>query len=217
MMKQLYYGAATVALVNCLALVGLGVFSWKTGRLDRERIEQVAAVLRNEAPVNSVEAEGNIAPDPVAAETQSSGTRISEAIQADEAERLKKDKMLADLQHQQVLIDRQMLRLQQEQERHDRDKSAYESQRRKREDQALSATFTQLVQTIGNMKPRNALNALMRRSDAEAVRVLTELAARKRLGIIDGCKNDDEVLWRDRMFDLMMKSVATRDDAGSSS
>ena len=55
-MKRLYHMIAMLALINLFALAGFLGYLFSSGRLSRERVEEIAMVLRGEFPKESAAA-----------------------------------------------------------------------------------------------------------------------------------------------------------------
>ncbi len=216
MLKRLYSIVALLCVIHVLGGVGLLGTAFGTGRLDLETIRDVVEVLRG----TQLPAEVPVATEDALVDTPralaSSESRIKELMERQEVDRLKNDKARVDLEQQRILLDRAMMRLERERQDHQNLVAGYESKLAAARAQELSQSFTVMVRTIGGMKPKNALQSLMNRSDGEAVRILHELPQRNRNIIMDSCKDIDQRQWRDRIFDKLSRHnrVATGEGTG---
>ena len=209
MIRRLYSIIALLCVIHVVGGVGLLGTAVGTGRLDLETVRAVVKVVRgDEQPVETE----TVVPDPAApapVALASSESRIKELMAQQEIDRLKNDKARVDLDQQRILLDRAMMRLERERQDHVKRVAGYDKKIAAEREQQLSESFNVLVRTIGSMKPKNALQALMQRSDGEAVRILHELPQRSRTTIMDACKEPDQRTWRDRMFDKLSRHYAS--------
>ena len=208
-----YSALALMALLNMAALLGLGIYSYASGRLDGPRVQRLLAALRDSgsAAVRSVPPSG-------AEDEPQSGLSSEAAIQTvlaeREVERLKADRLLVDLHHERALLDRRMLQLQQDAAEFERRSASHESRLAAEREQQLSESFQQIVQTVAGLRPRSAVQALMARPQAEAVQILMDMPARKRTQIAEACRSADQIRWRDAMFEAMVQGSAQPEPDG---
>ncbi len=208
LLRPVYAVAALLALIHIALLIGVGVFAYTTGRVDRETIEGVAAVLRGKPigspPVGVVDA---AATGPQAS-ADTSAQMIQDTLEAEEMERFKQQRALADLRQLDMLWNRRALKLQKDQEAFDARVEAYAAQRRKRQEQDLGDAHKKLIATVAQMDPKKSRDFLLNSSDADALRILLELSVRKRKSILESCKSASETEWRDRMLEAMARQPA---------
>lgn len=208
MIKQLASALSFFSMINLLALLGLGLYGHFSGRLDRPRLEAIVEILRHGPPPPPV-AE---APPPPAApmlgpqgSAEASAKKILDAVEAEEMDRLQVDRAKAELKQLQVLWDRRMIKLQKDQESFEQRVAEYEKSKDLRREQELSSTYEKTITTIGAMTPKKALDVLMGQDPADAVKVLLSLDDRQRTRILESCKNAEQLEWRGRIMDAMLK------------
>ncbi len=110
-----YSGLASLALIHLLALLGVGAYAYRSGKIDRQKIETIVALIRGE---EVDPAEDGTPPDvaPVAeGGAASSAQLITQASEQEEMEQLGRERALADIRNLSILVDRRALKLQKEQ------------------------------------------------------------------------------------------------------
>ncbi len=203
-----YSVLALFALIHLVILLGLAGYAYRTGRIDRAKIEKIAAVIRgDEHSEPQATAAEDVAPGPQGS-TETSAQMITEALEAEEMKQLKAERARADIRNLSIVMDRRALRLQKEQEAHERKVALYEEQLRKRREQELSGAHKKSIDTIGSMDSKKARDFLMNASDADVVKILLALSDRKRKGILESCKTQEQTAWRDRILNAMLKQPA---------
>lgn len=203
-----YSALALFALLHLLILVGLVLYAWYSGKLDRAKVEQIAAVIRGDHrsdPQRSTAVE--TAPS-VQVGPDTSAQKITEAIEQDEVQRLRTGRALADLRQFNALVDRRTLKLQKDQEEFEKKVAAQDEQSRLRNQQELGAAHAKTIDTIAQMDSKKAREFLMNAAEADAVRILLSLPDRKRKAVLESCKTPDQMTWRDRMLNAMLKEPA---------
>jgi len=215
-LKNLYSALALFAFINFTILSGLIGHAYLTGKIDRDKVDQMAAIIHGEESIDQAEevSQGDAVAGGPMSSTKTSASKIREAIQQEDMDRLKRERAQVDLLREQTMQDRGWIKLEQKQKQFEQRKATYAAQQKKKREQELSSSFLEAVASIGGMKPKNALSALMNRTENEAVKLLSKLGERKRNRILDACKNQNQTMWRDRMFDLMLKQRALASGTG---
>lgn len=203
-----YSVLALFALLHFLIGAGLLVYAWASGRLDRAKIEQIAAIVRRQGPAAPTQTASVDTPPAVQAGQVTSAQKITEAIEQDEMQRLRTERAQADLRQFNVLVDRRALKLQKDQEEFEKRITTLQEQSRLRNQQELSAAQTKTIETIGQMDAKKAREFLMTTTDADAIRILLSLPDRKRKAVLESCKTSDQMSWRDRILNAMLKEPA---------
>ena len=204
---RLYAALAMFALIHLAMLVGIGLYAYLTGRIDEDKIERIASVLRGD------EAEETLESDPSAdgagtlltGSAETSAQLIQETVAGEEMDQLRRERAFAELRNLSIMIDRRRLKLQKDQEAHEQQVARYEGQVKKREEQELSSTHKKTIDTIGSLDSKRARDFLMKTSTADAVNVLLALPDRKRQRILGACRSAKETAWRDQMLEAMLK------------
>lgn len=199
MMRRIYHLLALMALIHLFALGGLVGYLFVSGRLNQERVEQIAVVLRGQFPTSQPATQPAVEPPPPPPEP--SRTEI-ERIQA------QKDyyALLAE-RHQRELDDRRTLneRIQldvvQKLEEIEKQKTQMEQQRKAIAEQGQQEGFTRTLEMVSNMDPVLAKNLLKNQTkEADAVAILKAMDMNRVKKILNACKAQDEMLWVGRIL-----------------
>lgn len=204
MIRKLYHALALLALVNLFAMGGLIGFLVATDRLDKERVEQVAKVLRGQWPQERVAASQPIEPPPP--------PKISrEEIEAAQAKR--ELYRLVDNRHQRESADRlalensihlQVLRRLEE---IDRKNEEFKKQKQELAQQSQEEGFAQALDMYSNMEPKQAKDLLrLKQKDADVVALLMEMDPNRRKKIVNVCKTPEERIWIGRILNQIQQS-----------
>ena len=203
----LYAALAMFALIHLAMLVGIGLYAYLSGRIDEDKIERIASVLRGD------EAEEALESDPSADDAQTvltgsaetSAKLIEETMAGEEMDQLRRQRGFAELRNLSIMLDRRRLKLQKDQEAHEQQVARYKDQVKKREEQQLSSTRQKTIDTIGSLDSKKARDFLMKTGRVDAVNVLMALPDRKRQRILGACRSAKETAWRDQILEAMLK------------
>ncbi|HOW73134.1 MAG TPA: hypothetical protein PKY77_21260 [Phycisphaerae bacterium] len=209
MIKRLYTILALLAMVNLFALVGLVGFLFATGRLNKERVGQVAEVLRGEYPTSQPVAASQPttqeAPPQRSREEIAAGQARREALQL-QAERLEQEstqrKSLGESLEVRVL--RRLEEIQKQNE-------SFEKQKKALQEQVEQEGFTQAMEMYSGMEPKLAKDLLKsKEKDADVVHLLIKMDPNRRKKIVNACKTAEEKLWIRRILD----QIQAQDETG---
>ncbi len=204
-----YSGLALFALIHLLILLGIGGYAYQTGRIDRAKIERISVIIRGDEPDEpEVVAGGSDVTPEVDGQAESSEDLIEQAMKRDEMERLQRERALADIRNESLLVDRRMVKLQRDQEAHDQRVARQNEQMNKRRESEENAARQETINTIGGLDSKKARDFLMNLAEADAVKILLTLPARKRKGILEACKTPDQTRWRDKVLGAMLTQPA---------
>ncbi|MCG3137973.1 MAG: hypothetical protein HJJLKODD_01829 [Phycisphaerae bacterium] len=207
MLKQIYAIIALLAVINLLGLAGLFGLAWSSGRLNKEKVEQMAALLRK-APENEEKPTDAATTEENSDEQSSSASQIDAQLTQEEIGRLKADRALVEIRQQENLLNRRMLELQQDKESFALTKKSWEEQQHKKEEQALSSSFQLVIQNVSSAAPKDALDMLMTMSEADGLKVFSQLDERVRKKILATCRTEVQKTWRERINEQMLKQAA---------
>ncbi len=203
----LYAALAMFALIHLAMLGGIGLYAYLTGRIDKDKIEKIASVIRGDESEEAAESGPSVeGTRPVlTGSAESSARLIQDAVAGEEMDQLRRERGFAELRNLSIMIDRRRLKLQKDQEAHEQQVARYEKQVKKREEQELSSAHKQTIKTIGGLDSKRARDFLMGTGAADAVSVLLALPDRKRQRILGACRSAEETAWRDQMLEAMLK------------
>lgn len=204
----IYSMLSLFALIHLVILLGMAGYAYLTGGIDRAKIEKIAAVIRGDETQEPERAQTEevIAGSQGSAET--STQMITEAVEKEEMEQLRAGRGRADIRNFDIMVDRRALQLQKDQEAHQRRVALYEAQLRKRRERELSDAHKKTIDTIGSMDAKKARDFLMNTSQADVIKILLALPDRTRKGILEACKTQEQITWRDRTLNAMLRQPA---------
>ena len=183
--KKAYRLLALLALLHLLAAGGGLAYLVGTGRLDGERLEQIANVLRGELST------------PQAAQAQEiarveAPAKSAEAIEREQtAEQIKRheiDRRLAELEQQAATARAALLKVTRQREAHQREKEEFAAQRRQRDKQERSEGFRKDLDLLGSLKPKVAVDYLLQKPTEDAAQMLLLMETRKAKRIIEAAR-----------------------------
>ena len=203
-----YSMLALFALIHVLVLVCIAGYAYYTGRIDREKIDEIVAVIRGDKPDTQAAGFSDESAAVPESSTETSAQMITDSTTKEDMEQLERERARADVLNFGIMVDRRALKLQREQESHKRAVALHEEQMRKRRQQELSDSHKKTIVTIGTLDPKRARDFLMSTSDADVLTVLLSLPDRKRKSILESCKTQDQTRWRDRVLSAMLKLPA---------
>lgn len=194
MLKRLYHGFVLVALINFFALGGFMVFLFATNRLNANRVEQIASVLRGEydareeVPSRQPDGEGD-APETSSAELRRLEKRREFATLVSQRHlRELEDRRRLD---EQVLLEARRL-LEQLRER----EQAFEQRRAQAAAVEEREGFERQLAVLSRADARKAKDLLKdHTSEADAVALLMAMDENRVKGIVNACKSPDEMRW----------------------
>ena len=214
--KKLFAGFGTIysalglfALIHLLILLGIVGYAYQTGRIDRAKIEQIAAIIRGDQPEESdAVAEGPDVSPEKGGQAESSEELIEHAMKRDVMEGHQRQRARADIRNESLLVDRRRLRLQRDQEAHKQRVARHDEQVNKRRESEENAARQATIKTIGGLDAKKARDFLMNLPEADAVKILLALPERKRKGILEACKTPEQTRWRDKVLNAMLTQPA---------
>jgi flagellar motility protein MotE (MotC chaperone) len=195
--KRLYQILAFVAVANLFAVGGLIGFLVASGRLNAERAEQIAVVLRGEFPRPAAQASR-----PASAPEEPQTSR-QELVQNESRQRLAElfsDRRQRDIedrnrlnQAMQMDVDRQLEQL------HTREQE-FQKERKKAREAATESSLQQVLDIYSDMEPKLAKDVLITRKDPDSVQILMRLDPGRRKKIVNTCKTAEEKAWISRIL-----------------
>lgn len=198
MLGKLYQLASIVSIATLLACGGFGAFLYGTGRVNAERTEQMAAILRGEEmapvapPTQPAEGDG-AASGPAGARA---AEEVHEAQEFEHLQNLRIERAMADLAAQRELLEHATLALMQKQEQQDERQASLAAQREQLESAALEEGFQQELEYIGGLQPGQAKDHLVyvfQKHPEDAVRILRALDVGRGKRILAQMKSPEEL------------------------
>jgi flagellar motility protein MotE (MotC chaperone) len=198
-MKRLYHILALMALVNLFAVLGFVGFLVASGRLDAERAEQIAKVLRGEwpQPVGDAPATQPAAPAPP---PQPSQAEIARAQAQREYYALLADRHQQELDQRSALNSQLQLDVTRKLEELEAKRKAFEEERQRTFQQAEMVGFARELEMFEKMDAKKSKELLMGRKDPDVVQLLMKMESNRARKILDACKTEAELAWAGRIL-----------------
>jgi hypothetical protein len=198
--KSLYQVISILAIANLVCLIGLVIFLAATGRLDAERVDQIAAVLRGEPPVPTA---STTQPTTQPVEAETAETRLAQAREETDLAFRVLERKRREVADRQRLAEALMMDVVRRQETLSEDQSAFQEQQRKIEEQRLQEGFVKELELLTSVKPKVRKDMLVAKSDVDAVRLMMEMDERAGKQVIEACKTPAEKAWISRILHLI--------------
>lgn len=206
MLKRFYHLVALLALINLFTLVGLVSFLFATGRLNAERMDQMAIVLRGEFPTDEPE---KISPE-VVVEPAAEPSRTEIARVEDERRLLlhQLERSRRELDDRYNLNQQMVFNVAEALKDIERREARLQEERQALEREYKSEGFTQILQILRNTNPKRSVELLMREwKPADVVEIFLALDTNTKADIVNACKTPEEVAWVRRILVQMNKNV----------
>lgn len=214
MLQRLYHALAILAIAHLVAIAGIAVHLVVSGRLDAQKAEMVAQILRGE---------------PLAAATQPAASQpapeTEAAQQAIVLPQTEQDRQLlqallererAEIRYREELAEREKLALMREREELEKLRARIEAERRAREATSQAEGFTKELEVLSSVKAKQRKLLLMQKEDAEVVRLLKAMDPRLAKQVIEACKTPEEMAWISRILAQFEGSASSQPAAEAS-
>jgi len=194
--RQAYDTAALFALLNVLALGGLGAYLVASGAVDAEKARRIGAVLRGE---DSPQVQARVPEEPVAAETDTTGSESGGDVAAQsqmEMEILRREgeRIKAELDQRLALNNSILLRVMTERERFQQERDETARQQKAALDIRREEGFKKQIAIYESLAPKVAVQHLLAMSEPDqAAKVLLEIQTRKAKKIVEAAKRGDQM------------------------
>lgn len=197
MLRRLYHMLALLAMINLFAIAGLLGYLFASGKLNGERVDQIAVVLRGEFPKP---------PEPVATRP---AEEVAPARSRDEIARLEArrkfyaliaDRQQRDLADRQTLNQRIQFDVNTQLEQIQAKEQEIQEQKTKIREEMQQDGFAQALEMYSEMEPKLAKDVLITKKDADVVQFLTQMEPGPRKKIINSCKTQEEKAWIGRIL-----------------
>ncbi len=194
--RRAYDTVALFALLNVLALGGLGAYLVASGAVDPEKARRIGAVLRGE---DSLQAQAQVPEEPVAAETdttdsESGGDVVAQSQMEMEILRREGERIKAELDQRLALNNSILLRVMTERERFQQERDETARQQKAALDIRREEGFKKQIAIYESLAPKVAVQHLLAMSEPDqAAKVLLEIQTRKAKKIVEAAKRGDQM------------------------
>jgi hypothetical protein len=202
---MLYNAAAVVAISTVLAVGAFLGFLAGSGRLDAQRIDLIAKVLRGEltGDPNEHAQDAHSASQPAASqpsEAAGHGHDSAHELQAkrerDQLHRTMAERSMRDLIAQRELLEQALGHLVREEEQFESQKKQWELTRQKLQQQDRDAGFEEELKLVSKLSPQQSKEHLVltwKKSPADAVRLIKALNPSRSQRILEQLKSAEEL------------------------
>ncbi|MCL2330466.1 MAG: hypothetical protein FWC56_04090 [Phycisphaerae bacterium] len=201
MLSRIYQACAWLAIAHLLAVGGFVGYLFATGKLNVERLNQMAIVLRGEFPTSA---------PAVASQPTQEIERLKSS--QDELAQKEKNKLRNDLiseRHRRDIEDRNSLGLaiqldvnRQLEQIRSKEQEMTQQREQIRKAEAMDG-FVQTLEIVSEMEPKLARDTLRSSKEADAVQLLMQMDNDKRKKIFNACKTVEEKAWIQRILKQM--------------
>lgn len=194
--RRAYHTVALFALLNMLALGGLGAYLVATGALDTEKARRIRAVLRGE---DLPQAQAQVSEEPVAVETDTAGSEsggdvVAQSQMEMEILRREGERIKAELDQRLALNNSILLRVMTERERFQQEREEAARQQKTATDVRRKEGFKKQIAIYESLAPKVAVQHLLAMSEPDdAAKVLLEIQTRKAKKIVEAAKRGDQM------------------------
>lgn len=198
-MKRLFNMLVLVALVNLFSLIGFVGYLFTSGRLNEDRVNQMAMVLRGEfdeeeTPTTQPSEEEEETPIRSAEEIANANerSRYSELLSERHLRQIEDRRRLGD--DTRIEVDRLLDEIEQREER-------VQQQIKAVQQESELAGFEKQIEVFAKLEPKRAKDLLMKEmKEADVVHMLMAMDVGKTSKIANACKTDEELVWIGRIL-----------------
>lgn len=201
MFKRMYHILAWLALANLFAVGGLVGYLFASGRLNAERIEQIAVVLRGEFPQPQVQA---TQPEAVVEKPQTSREELARLEAKRRIYALIAERQQREIEDRNKLSESIKFDVNRQLEQIESKAQEFTQQKEQAQKVAEQSGFQETLDIFSEMDPKIAKDILRTHcKDADAVRMLMQMDSGRRKKIVNGCKTPEEKEWMSRLLAQM--------------
>lgn len=184
-LKRAYHAVALLALLHLFGVGGVLGYLAATGRLTGEQFGRVVDVLRGATPQSAVAAAETV--EEVAPPGKSTESIQQEQL-AEKIARHRVDRRWAELDQQAATIAAARLEVIRQREALEREAEELDAQFKRRAKQEQSESFKKDLELFSSMKPKVAVDYMLRKPPEDAARMLLLMDTRKAKRIIEAAK-----------------------------
>lgn len=220
-MSKLYGLLSILSIATVLATGSFCAYLVFEGKLNGERVEKIAAVLRGELDMAAA-SQPTSAPASQPMEEETHVRRSAEELKAHKREeRLQRailDRAAADTKAQRDLLNQALQELVQREEKLQSEKTAWDDQRKKMTEQAQDAGFEKELALVSKLPAKQAKEHLLltwQQQKADAVRLLNALKPSTAQAILKELKTPEEAAVLHELLEQLRLSNSKDADVGS--
>ena len=193
MLKRAYHMLALLAMLNLFTIAGLVGFLVLSGRLDNERVEQIAKVLRGESLGDGA---GEEAVTEEKEAPQTSEVEIARAKNKREYFELVASRHEREMRDRATLGQRIQLEAQQLLEKLEAQKRQFREEKEQVLEEGEDVGFERQLTLMSKIDPKLARDLLKSHTkEADVVHLLMKMDENRMKGIVNACKTAEEKAW----------------------
>ena len=208
MLKRFYHLLALLAMINLFAVGGLVAYLFTSGRLNAQRVEQIAVVLRGEFPT-SQPAVASTQPARQEENAQGSGAELVRQQEQKELLELTRGRREREIRDRDVLDQRIQLETRQLLEKLEKKEKDLQKAKQVLSTEGEEAGFEKQITLLSKAEPKLALQLLKAQKEPDAVQLLMKMDENRVKGIINACKTEDDRTWVGRILNQIGKYGST--------
>lgn len=196
MIRRAYDLAALIALLNGVALLGVGGYVMATGGISADKMRGIAAVLRGTPPTMAPPTAPPVtqAAAPSTERSKPATTATEASLMDVEIMRREADRLQEELRQRLALNNSILLRVTTEREAFKRERETAKRQSESARKERTTEGFEKQVQIIEGLAPKVALQHLLGMSDVdEAAKLLMGMEIRNAKKIVEAAKKGDQM------------------------
>jgi hypothetical protein len=205
MLKRFYHLLALLAMINLFAVVGLVAYLFGSGRLNAERADQIAMVLRGEFPA-SQPAVASTRPADAEDKPQRAGQEIADRRDEKELLDLVRGRRERELRDRDILDQRIQLETRQLLEKLEKKEKELQQQKQVLSTEGEQAGFERQLSVLSKVEPKLALQLMKSQmKEPDAVQLMMKMDENRVKAIVNACKTEDDKVWIGRILNQIGK------------
>jgi flagellar motility protein MotE (MotC chaperone) len=213
MVKQAYHIFALLAIAHVLALIGVLGYCISSGAIDREKVVQVAEILRGDDEVQEQQESTEEADELEEAVSPESAGIVHDSV---EMIRHEKQRAITEVEQKLALCNSIMLRVQMERESFRREREQAAKLDKQRDTVSEDEGFKRQLAILEKLSPKVAVEHLIALPDADdAARLLAEMQPRQAKKIVEAAKSGNQLAFMQRIVQRVREVAPVQAEAMS--
>lgn len=209
LLRRVYGAAALFAVLNVLALLGLGAYGFSTGAVNGEKLRDIGRVLRGE-PALAVPAPSKTAVEPARPIDSAKPTLEEESDERLEMAHREAERIRTELEQRLALSNSVLLKLREEREAFRKERETAAARDQAVADLEKQEGFQRQVSLIESLAPKVAVQHLLAMPDPDdAARTLSAMPTGRAKKIVEAAKRGAELEQMKAILRLMRDAVPT--------
>jgi hypothetical protein len=200
MLKRFYHLLALLAMINLFAVVGLVTYLFTSGRLNAQRVGQIAVVLRGEFP-SSQPAVAATQPARQEENPQGAGEELVRQHDQKELIELTRSRREREIRDRDVLDQRIQLEMRQTLEKLEKKEKELQKAKQVLSSAGEEAGLEKQITLLSRVEPKLALQIMKgQMKEPDAVQLIMKMDENRVKAIVNACKTEDDKVWIGRIL-----------------